>query len=216
MAESSRKAKKEHNRRRLLAAAIEVFSEKGYDNSTVVQISRRAGFTHGVVYSHFQSKAELLLAALEAETDGQLDALAGANSERPVTTLLDLAIGLNSPVSEARGVLMLEALVATRRDPEFARSFEERMRRHGGRLASLVARGQHDGSIDPDVDAAALVWFGRVLGMGSLILGAVDPDPGADEKAWIDLMVRFAEALADETVRGSIRPLLRRAAAPTT
>jgi AcrR family transcriptional regulator len=53
-------------RDRLVAAAAEVFAEKGYDGAGVAEIAKRAGLTTGAIYGRFTGKAELLLAAIEA------------------------------------------------------------------------------------------------------------------------------------------------------
>jgi AcrR family transcriptional regulator len=51
-------------RERLVRAAAEVFREKGYTGTRVVDIARRAGFTSGALYAHFDNRAELLAEAL--------------------------------------------------------------------------------------------------------------------------------------------------------
>jgi AcrR family transcriptional regulator len=66
--------------RRLLAAALDCFAERGYHATTTRQIATRAGLSPGAVYVHFPSKAELLyrisltghMSALAA-FDGALD-----------------------------------------------------------------------------------------------------------------------------------------------
>src|SRR5262245_30942045 len=55
----------ERNRERVVAAAREVFAESGYAKATLDAISERAGFSKGVVYSQFASKADLFLVLLE-------------------------------------------------------------------------------------------------------------------------------------------------------
>ena len=62
-------------RARLVEAAAEVFSEKGYDGAGVQEIARRAGLTTGAIYGRFKGKAELLLAAIEARSESELDQL---------------------------------------------------------------------------------------------------------------------------------------------
>ncbi len=47
-------------RRRILKAALDVFSKKGYDKTTFENIAERIGLTKGAVYWHFGSKPELL------------------------------------------------------------------------------------------------------------------------------------------------------------
>jgi AcrR family transcriptional regulator len=46
--------------RRLLAAALRCFAERGYHGTTTRQIANEAGLSPGAVYVHYRSKAELL------------------------------------------------------------------------------------------------------------------------------------------------------------
>lgn len=55
-----RAAQREFTRSRLVEAAIEVFSERGYARSTVDEIAERAGATRATFYLHFKSKSEIL------------------------------------------------------------------------------------------------------------------------------------------------------------
>src|SRR5215469_17322934 len=48
-------------RKRLLAAAADVFAERGYDGTRVADIAAAAGVSNGALYAHFGSKAELLV-----------------------------------------------------------------------------------------------------------------------------------------------------------
>jgi AcrR family transcriptional regulator len=61
----SRVEKTEQNRERVLAAARRVFVAQGFHVATLDQIALEAGFSKGVVYSQFESKADLFLALLE-------------------------------------------------------------------------------------------------------------------------------------------------------
>ena len=54
-------------RDRLVQAAADVFREKGYTGTRVQEIARRAGFTSGALYAHFDSRAELLAEAIAVE-----------------------------------------------------------------------------------------------------------------------------------------------------
>ena len=91
----SRAEQTDRNRAELFAAARRVFLAKGYHAATLEQIADEAGFSKGVVYSRFASKADMFLALLEeriAERAGQNAAaarrLAGSGDFR---ALLDLA-----------------------------------------------------------------------------------------------------------------------------
>jgi AcrR family transcriptional regulator len=52
-------------RARILAVASELFTEQGYDATSLRQIADRLGFTKAALYYHFPSKEELLVALLE-------------------------------------------------------------------------------------------------------------------------------------------------------
>src|SRR3984885_4282765 len=61
----SRAEQNDRNRALLFAAARRVFLARGYQAATLEQIADEAGFSKGVVYSRFASKADMFLAILE-------------------------------------------------------------------------------------------------------------------------------------------------------
>ncbi|KEF09833.1 hypothetical protein DF18_37030, partial [Streptomyces rimosus] len=48
---------------RLAAAALDLFEENGYDNTTVIDIAERAGLTKSTFFRHFPDKREVLFGA---------------------------------------------------------------------------------------------------------------------------------------------------------
>jgi AcrR family transcriptional regulator len=50
----------EKTRRRILKAALDIFSKKGYDKATFENIAKRINLSKGAVYWHFSNKPELL------------------------------------------------------------------------------------------------------------------------------------------------------------
>ncbi|QFG23594.1 TetR/AcrR family transcriptional regulator [Actinomadura sp. WMMB 499] len=59
-------------RRRLLAEAVRVFTERGYDDARIEDIAHAAGFTKGAVYSNFGGKQELFGAVLRQGAEDEL------------------------------------------------------------------------------------------------------------------------------------------------
>src|ERR1700691_5677741 len=55
------------NRRRILNAAAQLFRERGFENVTVAEVMSGAGLTHGGFYGHFDSKEDLINAAMAHE-----------------------------------------------------------------------------------------------------------------------------------------------------
>lgn len=66
---SVREAKKQRNKQAIVEAAISLFSEQGYENTSIEQIARAAGVGKGTVYSYFQTKKDLLKGFCEYELE---------------------------------------------------------------------------------------------------------------------------------------------------
>ena len=56
-----------HRRAQLLEAALNLFSEKGFDGATTKEIAAAAGVTEAVIFRHFPTKQALYQAVLESE-----------------------------------------------------------------------------------------------------------------------------------------------------
>lgn len=54
-------AAKESTRERILDIALELFTEQGYDKTSLRDIAERLGTTKAALYYHFKSKADILL-----------------------------------------------------------------------------------------------------------------------------------------------------------
>ncbi|MGA2529735.1 MAG: helix-turn-helix domain-containing protein [Acidimicrobiales bacterium] len=55
-------AEQESTRERILDIAMELFTEQGYEKTSLRQIAERLGFSKAAIYYHFASKDEILLA----------------------------------------------------------------------------------------------------------------------------------------------------------
>src|SRR6201997_1171766 len=137
----SRVEQTERNRSLVLEAAREVFIERGYHGATLEQIAESAGFSKGVVYSQFQSKADLFLALLEAriEERAQENArLAGDMADGDLAALLDhLARG--DQATRDWLLLVIEFRVHAARDPELSRRYAAAHARTVEALAGVLA-----------------------------------------------------------------------------
>jgi AcrR family transcriptional regulator len=65
-------------RERLVLAALDLFAEQGYDNTTVTQIANRAGLTKTTFFRHFSDKREVLFAGQEVHSRLVADGVAAA------------------------------------------------------------------------------------------------------------------------------------------
>jgi TetR/AcrR family transcriptional regulator, repressor for uid operon len=179
-------------RDRLVAAAAEVFAERGYEGTRVQEIVRRAGLSTGAIYTNFRNKADLLLAAVGT---AQVDSLFAT-----IELAGDAADGLRHAGHELPTArrdtrpLLFETMVAARRDPEVAALLRRRLMKFRSLMAHAVAAGQRDGSVAADVDVDAAAEFCQALGMGFLLMEAVGL-PHSDETAWRQLIDRLVDSI---------------------
>jgi AcrR family transcriptional regulator len=98
----------EDTRAKLLQAAVQVFSERGYEGATVRNICQRAGVNLALVNYHFGDKLELYLAVIRYAVDAEAK-----------MALLSHAVEQNAdPCDALRQIIhgILERLCATARD----------------------------------------------------------------------------------------------------
>ncbi|SIS13119.1 transcriptional regulator, TetR family [Microbacterium sp. RURRCA19A] len=160
----ARRGRPGYDREGMLAVAVRLFNEQGYDATSVADLAARLGVTKSALYHHFSSKEELLAVALDSALDaleavlGEPGATAGSATDRlrfvlgratdvlvthlPAVTLL-LRVRGNGPVEQA-------ALV--------------RRRAFDHRIGVLVAEAQSEGGVRDDVESsvAARLLFGMI------------------------------------------------------
>jgi AcrR family transcriptional regulator len=184
-------------RQRLLQAAADVFADRGYDGTRVAEISSAAGVSNGAMYAHFASKADLLVDALRAHGRRLLADLFAADPSRSITDLL-LVIGRGLlRRRDACGYLIIEALVAARRDEAVSRQMRDYMGERADWLADLMRTAQQGGELDPRLSPDALAHFCLLLAMGSAL---VTPELHAvDDEEWAELLGRVVTGLQSRT-----------------
>src|SRR5262245_48734092 len=64
-----RNANKEKTKQAILAAALKLFAEKGFYNTSTRAISRKAGIAEGTLFNYFETKEDLALYFFERELD---------------------------------------------------------------------------------------------------------------------------------------------------
>ena len=185
-------------RDRLIAAAISVFADQGYEGARLQDIARAAGLTTGAVYANYRGKAELLFDAIGARAGAELDSLLQGGSNLGARAVLE-RLGDRLPTARpSEPSLLLDAVAAARRDDELAALIRNRLGTRESMLGELVAQAKHDGSLDDAVPTEACARFATMLATGALVLrslGMEQPDP--DD--WHALIARLLDALAPDT-----------------
>jgi len=185
--------KAEATRQHLIATAIELFAERGYENTSVREIGQRVGLTTGAIYDHFRNKADLLAAAVAAAIAAQLERPQSPGAVRPIVDSTT-AVFAQHPSQTALRALLLDAAAAAKVDD----AVRDRLREvQLDRLAAwtAVARAhQVDGDLDPTVDVDSWMRVLWALQFGLVIFdvfGIEPPDPddtGALVQRFLDML----------------------------
>ena len=166
---------------RIVAAAREEFSRRGFDGARMDQIARRAAVNKQLLFYYFHSKRGLFTAVLArgaAELEQALAELP-TGGERPLDRIR-LALDAQFDFLAAHPDLVALLTQAGRSD---ARPFAPAIKRLVVLLAEGQGRGQVRDDLDPHLAAAqALVLMVAYLGLESLIAMSAAP-LGADEPA---------------------------------
>jgi len=136
----------QRNRRRLLAAAREVFRDRGVA-ATLNDVAHHAGLGVGTAYRHFANKEELIDALFDEMVDTVDGYLREAVEERDAWLGLTRALERVCEVQAFdRG--LREVMLGTGRGPERERQMRERV---APKVDVLVARAQEQGMLRADI-----------------------------------------------------------------
>ncbi|MDQ1129780.1 TetR/AcrR family transcriptional regulator [Microbacterium sp. SORGH_AS_0888] len=189
--------RRSETRRRLLAAAAELFDERGTISQSVEEISTRAGYTRGAFYSNFATVDELYLALHQEQSaavwtrlhhaiDVEVSAdAADTTLDEAVAHLLDSLPGDREWFS-LRTVLLAKAAA----DPAFAEALSIDRGEVAGELGErLVAFARAHGR-DPVVDASVLAKAVVAAHVGAVGLSPVDADAARTRRTVVAAVIR--------------------------
>jgi len=123
---------KPNPRGRLVAAALELYSDRGFEQTTVADIAQRAGLTERTFFRHFADKREVLFAGGDELQAGLLRAL----EQAPASLSIIDAVG---KAMESVGVLISVPRDFARRRLKIIAANPELQERERVKLASIAA-----------------------------------------------------------------------------
>ncbi len=146
-------------RDQVASAAVALFAEKGYANTSVQEVVARAGVTKGAMYHYFRSKDDLLFGIYERMLQLQKDHL-------------DEIVGRGLPTHETLRAACVDVLETSidflpegtvffrsvhMLAPERQREVTRRRREYNDTFAEIIKRGQAEGLYRSDIPVAVLV-----------------------------------------------------------
>jgi len=146
-------------RDKVAQAAVELFAEKGYANTSVQEVVERAGVTKGAMYHYYRSKDDLLFGIYERMLTLQrdhLDEIVGRGlptAETLRTACIDVVETSIDALPEGTVFFRSVHMLAPERQHEVTR----RRRAYNDVFAGIIQRGQAEGLYRDDIPTAVLV-----------------------------------------------------------
>jgi AcrR family transcriptional regulator len=181
----------EATRSALIDLAVELFSTRGYAETSMRDIAREGPVSMGAIYLHFKNKAELLAEALETKISEDLEAV---NPSGPVDHVERLT-------SNARDIaarhdlraLLVQAAAAAQTDDEARTRIREAQEAHVDDWIERYEADRERLELDRDLDlpTAVLYTWASELGLGMLEAFGMGP---LDPNQWADIQNRVARS----------------------
>jgi AcrR family transcriptional regulator len=188
----------EETRSRLIEAASQSFAQHGYDGTRIAEIAGDAGLSSGAIYAHYRSKAELLLASLQARSQGEIAGLVRSDMQADlVSTIAALGSKLDVPDAGDSG-LLIEAIVAARRDTELRSLLADGMEGRERFLADLITASQDDGETAEGFSPEVAARFLLMVRLGAKLLGLLQLPP-LDEDDWRTFIGRLVDVVRPDS-----------------
>ena len=174
----------------LLAVAVKLFNERGYDGTSMEDLSRKLQITKSAIYHHVRSKDELLRLAVNRGLDGlfaeadKLESIDGRAIDK-----------LEYLVRASVGVLVdqlpfVTLLLRIRGNTKVEKAALARRREFDQIVADLVSKAAADGDLRPDVDPATAARL--LFGMVNSLVEWYRPRQGTDPETLADTVAAVA------------------------
>ena len=181
---------------RLFRCALQLFSERGFPNVTVEDITEAADVGKGTFFNYFASKDHVLGVMAEIQLGKVAEAVAlAAEGKQTIQSVLH-HLFLRATEEPGRSPDLARALVSSFLASEGVRKIiEHNMQRGRKMIAEIVAAGQKRGEIDPHLKKEKVAIQVLQTFMGTVLLWSLHEKPALN--VWIeDSFQHFWRAIA--------------------
>jgi AcrR family transcriptional regulator len=190
--------RRQQTRDHLLAAAAQVFADRGFHGASLDEVAAVAGFTKGAVYSNFKNKEGLFLALFKANYDREMDALRAtldASEVPPESRISDFVELIREQTREAGGnlgVLYQEFWLYAARNPAAREQLTMLEDENVREVADILEAEWKRQGLEPSEPAERVARIIVVLFHGIGLLGVLQPEVADDSliEAAISLISR--------------------------
>ncbi len=190
------RGKNNNKHHRILEAAIKIFAEQGFFQSTISQIAREAGVADGTIYLYFKNKDDILVHFLNYKAKQIFDRFREDvdQADNAIDKLRSLVRRHLDEFQRDRNMAVVYQVEIHQSRRLIEEQIKEMSKMYLNIISEIVERGQEEGRLRKDLYVSLVKRF---------ILGAIDEviNTWLHSEAQYDL-VSMAEPLVDLFIRG--------------
>ncbi|PKQ26999.1 MAG: TetR family transcriptional regulator [Actinobacteria bacterium HGW-Actinobacteria-4] len=198
--EGKREARKRATRRALHEAAMELFAERGYQETTVAEIAVAAGVSPRTFFSYFSTKEAVIFARVDESLDLLVEQLADRPADQDTLTCLREWLAFITEVDPAGQDAWARLVDALARAHDSIAAYGVRQLDRIGHMLAASLKEEFGGRGHPTLPritaAAAVAAVAASMPFGGLGVPGSDELPWADRDpvADLDLAISFVRA----------------------
>lgn len=184
---------------KLIKSGVELFSRRGYSNTSIDQIVKHAGYSKGGFYAHFSSKEEFLLTIIKEGIDFYFEDLQKALEQKDRDLLgvfqqYSLRL-LNEAYEKGASSLLIQGCMASNELPQIKEKLVSQMEEWRQFLTQYFRAMKDEGIIGSPLDARTLATASMALFNGINLQHFVD-----DRIRLEEMLIVFNELLQIQNV----------------
>ncbi|MDX2359114.1 TetR/AcrR family transcriptional regulator [Dietzia sp. PP-33] len=188
------RAKGRESRRKIIEAAAAVAGERGYEGTTIAQVSRASGLPASSIYWHFADKDALLAAVVEESVELWLGQVTRGEGESLAERVTGFCVGVARTFRDSPDFLRLVLMLALERRPVEPAAREIYLRLRGEAIDRIAAELQQVRPRLTGRDAHLLATYALTGGDGIFLASLTgDADTAALFRLHAEAIVHLVE-----------------------
>lgn len=176
-------------REKIIQAAVESFSQTGYDRTKMEDVAKRLGLSKGTIYLYFKSKEDLFLAICEQniQRSDREDTGFFVKKENVASDAEQIYDNIRRR-EQGNDRVMLEMVAESARNPKLRNSMCELHAKVHDHVVQNIKAKIEDGFLRKDVDAASLAIALVALYDGLAVNRMLGISDSTNRKAWVAML----------------------------
>ena len=170
-----------------------MIAREGYGGASLRKVAEHAGCTTGAVTYYFANKEEMFTAVAQGLFD-EFDSLLVVTQDRiDLKTILEQWMDRTNAAASDLWLVLFQLLAHARHEPAFAAVVQQRYARFRHTFASILERGQREGTIRSDISADLLADQFSAVSDGWMMMFPIEPQRFKPKRlrALLDAAVRL-------------------------